>query len=342
MAGQAVEGEVKPTESIVSSGISSGAPTEADPIQQKEEMAHTADKQTDGQVVGEHADGEGWLSRIQRKSSDKVSHEDATIPLAWQALLTGLVDALLYARSTIWTGFQTGNMVQFSQNIAQYMLPGVEKFPLLTLERALSVTSFLVASFVGAKLGNRFGHSTRGWMTGSAVLQSLLLFGASAILLSRPEGEAPDFHYFPPVIVLTALSMGMQSVAAQKLSSPAFATTVAFTATLTQIASDPFLFHLGLAPVEQAKAKRRRRKRARTLEGQAAAQDAAISTEEPKLISLGRDRRMLGIFALCTGAGVAECLLQSRAGLRGGLTVAAGFKLIQAVLWFVAPKGKPA
>lgn len=40
---------------------------------------------------------------------------------------------------------------------------------------------------------------------------------------------------------------------------------------------------------------------------------------------------MLGIFALCVGAGVAECLLNSRAGLRGGLTIAAGFKLIQAV-----------
>jgi hypothetical protein len=46
---------------------------------------------------------------------------------------------------------------------------------------------------------------------------------------------------------------------------------------------------------------------------------------------LGRDRRLLAIFALCTGAGVAECLLFSRAGLRGGVAIAAGFKFVQAV-----------
>jgi hypothetical protein len=51
-------------------------------------------------------------------------------------------------------------------------------------------------------------------------------------------------------------------------------------------------------------------------------------------VTLGRDRRLFSIFCLCTGAGVAECLLNSRAGLRGGLTIAAGFKLIQAVSAF--------
>jgi hypothetical protein len=45
---------------------------------------------------------------LRHKCSETINHEDATIPLAWQALLTGLVDALLYTRGTIWTGFQTG------------------------------------------------------------------------------------------------------------------------------------------------------------------------------------------------------------------------------------------
>jgi len=117
-----------------------------------------------------------------------------------------------------------GNMVQFSENIAQYMLPHEEKMPLLTLLRALSVSSFFIGSLIGARLGARFGDKRRGWIVISSILQSILLFGASAILLSRPADEAPNFQYWPGVVVMTAFSMGMQSIAAQKLVSPAFAT----------------------------------------------------------------------------------------------------------------------
>lgn len=117
--------------------------------------------------------------------------------------------------------------MQFSQNIAQYMLPQAEKNPLLTLERALSVLSFFLGSYLGAKGGSRYGDKKRGWQACSAVIQSIFLFGASAILLSRPEDEAPTFRYWPGVIIMTAFSMGMQSIAAQKLISPAFATVSA-------------------------------------------------------------------------------------------------------------------
>lgn len=59
------------------------------------------------------------------------------------------------------------------------------------------------------------------------------------------------------------------------------------------------------------------------------AQGNVAMAKPPK--TLGRDRRLLAIFALCTGGGVAQCLLYSQADLRGGLTVAAAFKMIQAV-----------
>jgi hypothetical protein len=77
---------------------------------------------------------------------------------------------------------------------------------------------------LGSKGGQRWGDKKRGWQVSSAVIQSIFLFGASAILLSRPEEEPPDFQYWPGVIIMTAFSMGMQSIAAQKLVSPAFAT----------------------------------------------------------------------------------------------------------------------
>jgi len=55
-----------------------------------------------------HNGRKGVVARLRDRMSETVTHEEATIPLAWQALLTGLVDALLYGKSTIWTGFQTG------------------------------------------------------------------------------------------------------------------------------------------------------------------------------------------------------------------------------------------
>lgn len=48
------------------------------------------------------------VNLIRERCSETISHDQATIPLAWQAMLTGLVDALLYTRFTVWTGFQTG------------------------------------------------------------------------------------------------------------------------------------------------------------------------------------------------------------------------------------------
>jgi uncharacterized membrane protein YoaK (UPF0700 family) len=152
----------------------------------------------------------------------------------------------------------TGNMVQFSQNIAQYMLPGVERYPLLTLERCLSVLSFLLGSYLGAKGGARWGDNNRGWILSSAIVQSVFLFGASAILLSRPEDEAPSFQYWPGVIIMTAFSMGMQSIVSQKLVSPAFATVSHFISRITSSflslilirnTSSPFLYRLWLSPL---------------------------------------------------------------------------------------------
>ncbi|PWN45308.1 hypothetical protein IE81DRAFT_364318 [Ceraceosorus guamensis] len=311
--------------------LNNGPRTGADSPEVGKEGADSGPVQEPGQAVGRGGAG-NLTRRMTRLLNQQISHDAASVPLAWMALLTGMVDALVYSRSQVWTGFQTGNMVQFSQNIAQWMLPQAEKFPLLTLERVLSILSFLLGSFLGALGGRRFGDRRRAWQVTTALIQSISLWGAAGILLSRPEDEAPSFRYYPGVIVLTAFSMGLQSISAQKLVSPAFATTVAFTATLTQIASDPYLFALTLSPFEA------HRQRAKNDPGSASANGA--SSGAPKApATTGRDRRLLAIFALCTGAGVAEMLLYSDAGLRGGMAIAAGFKLVLAALWLI-PQGQ--
>ncbi|KAN0066528.1 hypothetical protein ACQY0O_000622 [Thecaphora frezii] len=235
---------------------------------------------------------------------DAIDQAEATVPLAWQAFLTGMVDMLLYSRTSVWLGFQTGNMVQISGNIAQYMFPQAQKNGLQTLLRGLSIMSFVTGSFIGYQAGQRLGHNKRRWMFLSSLIQSALLFGSAGILLSQPEHMQPSYQYYPAIIVLPAFSMGMQGIAAQKLSSPTFATTVAFTATLPQITSDPYLFAL-----------------------------------RPSVNTRGRDRRLLAIAMLCLGAGIGETFLYTKAGFSGGVAIAAGFKLLLAVLWLI-PKGK--
>lgn len=57
------------------------------------------------------------LAAWRKHLGEGITHEEATIPLAWQALLTGLIDALIYSRSAIWTGFQTGEWAGFGEVI---------------------------------------------------------------------------------------------------------------------------------------------------------------------------------------------------------------------------------
>ena len=130
--------------------------------------------------------------------NEHVEHQNCLIPLAWQSFLTGLLDLLLYSRSQVWVGFQTGNMVQFSGNIAQFMLPHDETYPLMTLERVLSVVAFFLGSFSGSFGGRYFGTRTRKWLFISSILQSLLLWGAAGICAGmRGDGSLAARHVRP-------------------------------------------------------------------------------------------------------------------------------------------------
>ncbi|KDN52220.1 hypothetical protein K437DRAFT_232586, partial [Tilletiaria anomala UBC 951] len=237
---------------------------------------------------------------------ETISQEDASLPLGWQCFLTGAIDALMYSRSGVWVAFQTGNMVQLSQNIAQYIIPwrpGLTRQPLEAVERAVTISTFLLSSFIGSLIARKIGQRRRAWLVLSSVLQSLFLWGTAGILLHLPDDVAPSFQWFPVILILTAFSMGLQSVTSQMVSSPPWATTVAFTATLTQIGSDPYL--LTLAPSPQTS---------------------------------GRDRRLLSVVMLCFGAGVAECLLNTALNFKGSIAVCAALKLFLALLW-LAPNG---
>lgn len=150
-----------------------------------------------------------WLQRASAHLHEEIAHDDATIPLTWMALLTGLVDGLIYSRTSVWVGFQTGNIVTFSLGIANFIYPwSTTKPALLTLLRFLSFASFFVASHLGAIVGRELKAERKRWyLMTQSMLQAVFLFGAAGLLWNRPENEDPSWQFYPPVIVFVALSM---------------------------------------------------------------------------------------------------------------------------------------
>lgn len=294
-----------------------------------------------------------WWEKTHARLGDQIGTDDAIVPLAWQALLTGLVDSTMYASTSVWVGFITGDFVQFSMGVAQYIIspsgssPHTQRDGLRMLLRGVAICGFFVGSWIAGRLGKGRYHA-RSWLIASAIGQSICLWVAAGIQFSRSKWDPVNWHWWPPTVLLASTSMGLQSTTAQKLSNPvrlvllcspafffflgggepkwsaltrlvcwlwiirgralagqkAFATSVAFTATVTQIAADPHLLTLWPAFGRAVR---------------------------------GRDLRILSLGALCVGAGVGQSLLQTSIGFPAVLAVCAGAKLALALLWWVPP-----
>lgn len=238
--------------------------------------------------------------------NEEIHADDAIVPLTWQSLLTGLVDSIVFSVAQTWVGFVTGDFVQFSMNIAQYIIPHSKTDGLGMLLRGMAMSGFFVGNYATGVLGRRMGWHRRNFLVLSALVQSVLIWIAVAIALSRPKFEEPTFHWWPPMLLTTAMSMGIQSATSQKLGSAAFSTSVAFTATVSSIGSDPQVFKLWPPFSREVRA---------------------------------RDLRLLSMVALCIGAGVGQSLLLTDLGFGGALAVAAAAKLVLVPLWWL-PHGQ--
>ena len=156
------------------------------------------------------------------------------LPFALLALtgVTGLVDAVSFlGLGHVFTANMTGNVVLLAFAVAG--TPG--------LSMARSSTS-LVAFLVGAALGGRLGvvmaaASRRRWLLTVAVSEAVLLVAAAIALIGFDIGSATPPERLYPVIVLTALAMGLRNATVRRLAAPDLTTTV-LTLTLTGLAAD--------------------------------------------------------------------------------------------------------
>lgn len=143
--------------------------------------------------------------------------------------VTGVVDAASYLKlGHVFVANMTGNVVFLGFAIAG--AGGLSITSSLT-----AIAAFLVGAFAGGQLVTRTAEHRGRMLRGASLLQSVFVLGALALALLGSEPPSTAARY--ALLVLLALSMGVQNAAAQRLAIPELTTTV-LTRTLTGLASE--------------------------------------------------------------------------------------------------------
>ena len=158
--------------------------------------------------------------------------EDKYGPLPWLLLVltmvTGVVDAVSFLKlGNVFVANMTGNVV-----FAGFAIAGVEAF--WTPASVVAIAAFLAGALAAGRLGivmaNPFRH-----FTGATFIELVLVTMALAVSISAPHPDSEWVRY--ALIVLLALTMGVQNATARRLGIPNLTTTV-LTLTLTGLAAD--------------------------------------------------------------------------------------------------------
>jgi uncharacterized membrane protein YoaK (UPF0700 family) len=144
-------------------------------------------------------------------------------------MVTGLVDAVSYlVLGHVFVANMTGNIV-----LLGFALAGAPGFSIPA--SATAVASFGLGALAGGQIATRRSQDRGRLLTGSASVQTVLFAAAVVLAALSDNGVTSAYRY--ALIVVLALSMGIQNAAARKLAVPDLTTTV-LTMTITGIAAD--------------------------------------------------------------------------------------------------------
>nr|WP_229866366.1 YoaK family protein [Streptomyces spinoverrucosus] len=161
-----------------------------------------------------------------------MAHSDR-LPVALTALtvVTGLVDAISYlGLGHVFTANMTGNVV-----IIAFAAAGAPGFSLLA--SLVSLAAFLGGAVVAGRLEltmRQYPRRRHRWVCICVAVEAVLLLAAAAVAFAAPH----QARY--PLIVLTAVAMGIRNGTVRKLAIPDMTTTV-LTLTVTGLAFDSSL-----------------------------------------------------------------------------------------------------
>ncbi|MGW1887322.1 YoaK family protein [Streptomyces sp. NPDC001970] len=151
------------------------------------------------------------------------------VPLTALTVVTGLVDAISYlGLGQVFTANMTGNVV-----IIAFAAAGAPGFSLLA--SLVSLAAFLGGAVVAGRLTLALRqYPPHRWLCISLAVEAVLLLVAAAVAFAVPH----QARY--PLIVLTAVAMGIRNGTIRKLAVPDMTTTV-LTLTVTGLAFDSSL-----------------------------------------------------------------------------------------------------
>jgi uncharacterized membrane protein YoaK (UPF0700 family) len=143
--------------------------------------------------------------------------------------VTGIVDAVTLLRlDGVFVANMTGNVVFTGFALAG--APGISLTASL-----LALAGFLAGAALAGTISPRLGGDRGVLLLASAIGELVLV--AAALALAVGAGDSPADPIRNSMVVLLAVSMGIQNVAARRLAVPDLTTTV-LTMTLTGIATD--------------------------------------------------------------------------------------------------------
>jgi uncharacterized membrane protein YoaK (UPF0700 family) len=173
----------------------------------------------------------GFLDDVREMLVPRRGGKHGPLPplLLGLTFVTGLVDAFSYLLlGHVFVANMTGNVVFLG-----FAFAGAKGFSIPASLVALG--SFVFGALIGGRIGSRLG-SHRGHLLAAATSLQALLLGAS-VVVAAASGEPVTSGYRYPLIVLLAISMGIQNASARKLAVPDLTTTV-LTLTITGVAAD--------------------------------------------------------------------------------------------------------
>jgi uncharacterized membrane protein YoaK (UPF0700 family) len=175
-----------------------------------------------------------FLTEFRQTLVPDMRGKQGPLPLLLVAmtLVTGLVDAFSYLLlGHVFVANMTGNVV-----LLGFALVGAPGFSIAA--SAVAIASFGLGALVGGRIATLIGGD-RGRLLSTAAGMQVVLF-ATSVVLAALSGHPIAAAYRYPLIVVLALSMGIQNAAARKLAVPDLTTTV-LTLTITGIAADSAL-----------------------------------------------------------------------------------------------------
>jgi uncharacterized membrane protein YoaK (UPF0700 family) len=163
----------------------------------------------------------------------KTDHFGPLPPLlVAMTVVTGLVDSFSYLLlGHVFVANMTGNVVFLA-----FAIVGAQGFSIAA--SVVALVAFGLGSVLGGRIVQRFGHHRGHHVAVATGTQALLV--AVAMILALVGAQPFDSGFRYPLIVLLALSMGLQNSSVRRLAVPDLTTTV-LTLTVTGIGADSAL-----------------------------------------------------------------------------------------------------